>query len=252
MDSYETSIYTAVLITAVVLWSSIAYFAVSVFRQHKNSLKMQRLVFSDEINLLEKERRRISNDLHDDIGPLLSTIKTYLEQMHPVTEKEAGHLDKAEELLSRLMKRMGQIAINLTPKPLIKKGLAFTLDQFFKDLSEVYPIRFLFRYEVDGVIEADKSIHLYRIVQEVSHNVLKHANASELHIHFKQRKDIVYLYCKDDGVGFSIEEMNEKRPGLGLSSLQSRTALLDGKMQMHSAPGKGTEYFFEFPLFKIP
>ena len=250
MDTYESSIYTAVVITAIVIGSSIVYFVVSVFRQQRNYLKQQRLYFTDEINLLEKERRRVATDLHDDIGPLLSVTKTHLGQIKPGDDGEARHIEKANEYLVRLMKRMGQIAVNLTPAALTKKGLEFALREFFYDLSEAYGLEIVFHYGISSVIDTSASIHLYRIVQEISHNTIKHAGASELQVHFKERKDRLYIFCKDNGTGFVAGEVNERRTGLGLSSLKSRTALLKGKMNLRSEMNKGTEYFFEFPLPK--
>jgi two-component system, NarL family, sensor kinase len=250
MDTYETSIYTAVLITAAVLGCTIVYFAVSVYRQQRNYLRNQRIYFTDEINLLEKERSRVAIDLHDEIGPLLSVIKTHLEQLEPRSEKEIKHLEKTNEYLIRLLKRMREIAVNLTPNALAKKGLEFTLRQFFDDLGEVYSMQFLFTYDVNRKIDTDSSIHLYRIVQEIAHNAIKHAKATELKIHFKERKDRLYVFCQDNGSGFCVGEDNDRKTGIGLSSLKSRTALLKGKMTTGSQIDKGTEYFFEFPFPK--
>jgi signal transduction histidine kinase len=250
MDTYETSIYRAVLITAAVVGSSIIYFVISVFRQQRSYLKKQRQYFTDEVNLLEKDRNRVAIDLHDDIGPLLNAVKTYLEQLEPHNDQEAKYVGKAKAYLTQLVKRMGQIAMNLTPNALSRKGLQFTLQQFLEDLSEVYSIRLLLRYEVRTRIDTSMGIHLYRIIQEIANNTIKHAKASKLDILFKERKGILYVFCKDNGTGFAVDQASENRTGLGLSSLQSRTAILKGKIDIRSEANKGTQYFFEFPLSK--
>lgn len=250
MDSYEASIYSAVLITAVVLGSSIVYFVVSVFRHQRNYYAMQQAWFADEINLLEKERSRIARDMHDEIGPLVHVTQTYLGQLRPQSDTEAAYLEKAKDYLGQLVKRTHGIAVDLTPTALTGKGLEFTLRQLFDDLADLYPLQFNFQYEVDGPVDSSMGIHLYRIVQEITHNTIKHAKASRLRVHFRERKGRLYLFCGDDGTGFSLAAVRENKQGLGLGSLQSRTALLKGKVTIKSAPGTGTEYFFEFPLIK--
>lgn len=248
MGAYETSIYHAILITGFVLGFVIIYFAFSVFKQQKKYIKMQRQYFTDEINLLEKERTRMARDLHDEVGPLLSLTKSHINEIKTNTGAESFHIEKANENLNRLMGKMEQIALNLTPSSLVKKGLAFTLEKFFSDLQEACSLKFDFVFEVKKDIGPETSIHLYRIVQEITHNTMKHAHAGELRVHFKERGRKLYVFCKDDGTGFDTDKGSEKGQGLGLGSLESRTALLKGKIQCTSTSKYGTEYFFEFPL----
>jgi signal transduction histidine kinase len=99
MGAYETSIYHAILITAIVLGCVIVYFAVSVFRQQRKYIRLQRQYFTDEINLLEKDRTRIARDLHDEVGPLLSLTKSHIAELEGTDEKENVHIGKATEHL---------------------------------------------------------------------------------------------------------------------------------------------------------
>jgi signal transduction histidine kinase len=250
MDTYETSIYTAVIITGLVLGCIIVYFAFAVFRQQRTYIKMQRKTFSDEINLLEKERHRVARDLHDELGPLLSLAKSHISLVKTTDEKGIYHIEKSNEKLSFLIKRMGQIAINLTPGALARKGLHFTLDEYFRELADVCPIRFVYVYEVKSHLDLSTGIHLYRIIQEITHNAIKHSRAASMEVRLKELNQKLYIFCKDDGVGFAPESNREKRQGLGMGSLKSRTAMLDGKMKCTSSAKDGTAYFFEFPLFK--
>jgi signal transduction histidine kinase len=138
--------------------------------------------------------------------------------------------------------------VNLAPNLLVRKGLRFTLEKFIEDLGDVNKLQTELLYQVKTEIGAEKAIHLYRIIQEISHNTLKHAKAKKLLIHLKEKHGKLYLLCRDDGRGFNALEVNENRTGLGLGSLQSRTVMLEGKMRFKSKPKYGTEYFFEFPL----
>ena len=246
MDTHETSIYSAVLITAVVLGCIIVYFAVSVFRQQRRYIRLQRKYFGEEVELLEKEKIRIARDLHDEAGPLLGLTKAHIHQIRPKDEEENLHIQKASENLIKLIKRMEQIAINITPGSLSKKGLQFSLEQFFDDVTEVYRLEIVFKYEVASVIDLNRSLHLYRIVQELTHNTIKHAGATELYVHFKERHQKLYLFYSDNGKGFETSVSRDR--GIGSGSIRNRCEILHGQMKFHSKKNKGSEYFFEFLL----
>lgn len=250
MGTYETSIYTTALIIFVTLGASIIYFVVSVYRQQRHFLEQQRMYFTDDIMLLEKERSRTAHDLHDEIGPLVSAMRTRLQLIKPVDEKDAAHIEKMEEYTGQFLRRMRQIAINLSPRALTEKGLHYAIQQLLESMQEIYTTRLVLIYEVKTAIEVNSSIHLYRIVQELVHNTIKHARARELKIIFKERKGRLYLVCQDDGSGFAAAQKSEQEGGMGLSSLQSRTSVLKGSMQVQSEQGKGTRYIFEFPFPK--
>lgn len=247
MDTHEASIYTAVIIIAIVLGSTIIFFAISVFRQQRKFINMQRMYFSSDINLLEDERHRVARDLHDELGPNLSLSRSHINEIITADQKNRAHIKKASEYLFAVMAKMGHIARNLAPGALEKKGLFFTINDFLDGLAEISTIKFQFIYEVKSSTELNTSIHLYRIVQELGHNAIKHSKATMVEIHFKERGNKIYLYYKDNGIGFNNYEISSNPNGMGLGSLKSRTELLGGKMSFQSSSQKGTMYFFEFP-----
>lgn len=250
MDTHETSIYTTALIVFGTLGVSIIYFVVSIYRQQRYFLDQQRMYFTDDINLLEKERSRTAHDLHDEIGPLVTAMRTRLQLIKPAGEKDAEHIKKIEEYAGSFLKRMREIAINLSTGSLAEKGLEFALRQMLENVQEIYAIRFRLVYRVETAIDVNSRIHLYRIVREIIHNTIKHAGASEMRIQLQERKGMLYLVCSDNGSGFTTENKHEKEGGLGRSSLQSRTIVLKGSMQIESEPGKGTQHIFKFPFPK--
>lgn len=248
MDTHETTIYTAVLITAVVIGCIIFYFAISVFRYQRRHIEMQRNYFLNEVTILEKERTRIARDLHDEIGPLLSLTKIQLNTLPPLLEKTQIQVLKAESNLETIIERLGQIARNLTPSSLMKKGLHFALQDYLANFDDIIPMKLELRYQVHQDLPLSLTIHLFRIVQEVVHNSIKHSGGSALLVQLKQKGHTLYIFCKDNGSGFNKGEENQKETGLGLNSIQNRTRMLGGKMKCHSTPASGTEYFFEIPL----
>ncbi|HWI90448.1 MAG TPA: ATP-binding protein [Flavisolibacter sp.] len=250
MDTHETSLYTTALIVFGTLGVSIIYFVVSIYRQQRYFLEQQRMYFTDDINLLERERSRTAHDLHDEIGPLVTAMRTRLQLIKPAGEKDAEHIKKIEEYARSFLKRMREIAINLSTGSLAEKGLEFALRQMLENVQEIYAIRFRLVYRVETAIDVNSSIHLYRIVREIIHNTIKHAGASEMRIQLQERKGMLYLACSDNGSGFVAGNKNEKEGGMGRSSLQSRTIVLKGSMDIQSEPGKGTQHVFKFPFPK--
>jgi signal transduction histidine kinase len=94
-------------------------------------------------------------------------------------------------------------------------------------------------------------INVYRIVQEITHNMLKHSKAGKFRVELSKQGGKVRLATADDGIGFSEDVKWKKETGLGLLNLQSRTEVLGGEFYAQSAPGKGTQYLFEIPIEKI-
>lgn len=245
MDTHETTIYHAIIMSAIIIGCIIGYAVFSLFRQQRKNVRNQRLNFADEINLIEKERRRVSRDLHDDAGLWLSVAKTHINEVHAPSTKNKFHIQKANEAVDELVQRLGHIAVNLSPASLVRKGLHYTLEDFFEETRQAFDTEIVFVYEVKSEIPPEAAIHLYRIVQELTHNAMKHARAARFTVHFREKDRRLYLLCKDDGVGFD-KALAAEKGGLGLGSLKSRTELLNGKLKCTSKPGYGTEYFFAF------
>src|ERR1700751_4273266 len=97
MYPIETSIYTAVLITAVVVGALLIYFGITIFRNQRKHFKLLTEHFLEEMERLEKERIRIATDLHDELGPVLSVTQIHIDKITPGNDKDAMHLKKASE-----------------------------------------------------------------------------------------------------------------------------------------------------------
>lgn len=248
MYPIETSIYTAVLITGVVLGTLLIYFGISIFRNQRRHFKMLSEHFLAELERLEKERTRIAADLHDELGPILSVTQIHIDAVTSENEKDITHLKKASENIQALTKRFSGIARNLTPRILTRKGLNVALHDFFEQYREVTTIQFTYIYSISTIIEPSISLHIYRMIQEVVHNAVKHSHATEIKVILLERGKKIYIQCKDNGIGMNINDKVAQGEGLGLSSLKSRAEMLGGTISFSAKPNKGTEYFFEIPI----
>ncbi|TMI63734.1 MAG: hypothetical protein E6H07_13270 [Bacteroidetes bacterium] len=248
MDTNETTIYLAVLITGITLGSIIIYFAISMLRSHRRHFKLLSQNYRAEIEMLEMERTRIARDLHDELGPLLAVTQIHIDAAESINEKSKAHLEKAGRNMSLLYERFNGIAKNLTPKALVTKGLHTALKDFFEQYSEVTPIKLELQYRLKKELSLYYGLHVYRIMQELIHNAVKHSGAGNVQVVITEKKRKLYLLYKDNGIGISLEKNKFEKTGLGISSLQNRTEMLGGRLTCTTGAKDGTEYFFEIPI----
>jgi len=135
------------------------------------------------------------------------------------------------------------------PTSLTRKGFAAALGEFIEYCSKSNPLKINFKF-TEIQLTQPQAINLYRIAQEIIHNTIKHAEASELFIELRQEKDKIILATRDNGKGFNYDEKSSEAKGLGLQNLLRRTEIIGGKMFFESQKGKGTTYIFEIPIAK--
>lgn len=246
MDTTETNIYTAVVTSAFVICFVLLYFAVILYRGRIKYFRLLAKQLLAEMDVLERERTRIARDLHDDIGPMLAVTKIQLEQLLPSSVTKENRPVPVLQNLVTITERLGEIALNLTPKLLQRKGLETALNDFVDQFSTASGIAMQLDYHVKSRISAEYALHIYRIVQELIHNAVKHSEASHVHIQLKEHKQKLYLFYTDNGKGFDVSMKQDRTTGLGLGSLQNRALLLGGKMTRTKS--KGTDYVFEIPI----
>lgn len=247
MGPQETKIYTAILIAASVLGIIVAYFIISIVRNQRRLLRIQRDKLKVEIATLENERKRIVSDLHDELGPLLSVVKFQIDGLDTRSEEEQRLIRKASENLDSILARIRSICNQLMPQVLVRKGLVRAIQDYLDELEATAPLRI--KYEIDSEIRLPNGseIHLYRMVQEIVHNTLKHAGAENMFISLRQIPHMLVLTTADDGRGFSVEQVARGGSGLGLRNISSRVDMLGGDIYITSAPGKGTSFTIEIP-----
>ena len=248
MYTEETSIYAAVLITSVTLGIIIAYFIISIVKQQRRTLELQKASILAELSAMEKERARIAADLHDDLGPILSVIKFQVDQVEGVSGEEKEQLMQASLYLDGLITRMREIANNLMPTALHRKGLVTAIEEFISKAKETGNLEINFSYPESLQLPEETSINIYRAIQEVVHNCIKHAGASELKILLSKKNGLLTILCRDNGKGFDYAKVAKESGGIGLKSLKNRTEMMGGTMEVESKEGKGTAFLFEIPV----
>jgi signal transduction histidine kinase len=244
----EEALYRVVFLAAILLAGILAYFIYVNIKQKNRVFKWQEARIKAEIDTLENDRRRISGDLHDDIGPMLSAIKLHITHIEPSTEKEKKIIEKSGSIIDEVIRRFRDTAYDLYPNTLIRKGLITAVNEFVGKMNAIHPLVIEFTH--DGTIELtnESELNLYRIIQEIIHNAIKHSGATRLAILLRRDESHINLIAGDNGRGFSYESNKHHANGLGLMNIQNRVALLNGKLSIKAAPRQGTDYFITIPL----
>lgn len=207
----------------------------------------QRLELEITLKTQEAERQRFAIELHDGIGANLATLKLYLSAFEnpKIPLKELSQ--RASLLLDTSVAELRQLIYNLSPRTLTQLGLVEAIRKITADIELSHPeLRITFEHdELTESMEEIKRINLYRIIQELLQNTLKHARATHISIELRQLNHQFHLHYYENGRGF-----NPLRSayGNGLTNIDSRVTLLNGRLHIDSAPGKGTKISVEIPI----
>ncbi|PUV25623.1 MULTISPECIES: tetratricopeptide repeat-containing sensor histidine kinase [Sphingobacterium] len=198
----------------------------------------------------EKERTRLARDLHDGLGGLLSSTKLGLSSL---SDKGANQpavkegITRSIELLDDAVDELRKLAHNLMPDLIVKYGLQEALRDYAARMSQPncqVECEFL---QFESNFSVEHQISLYRIIQELVNNALKHAEASNIIIQLSVYNERLHITIEDDGKGFDIEKIDLQHSA-GMHNIQSRLSFLHGDMKIMSAPGEGTTIEIEMPL----
>ena len=248
MDPREKELYNSILIVVAVIAAIMIYFIISIIRQQRRYRQLTQQKIKAEITTLENERRRIAADLHDEVGPLLSAVKLQINNIDDIGEEEQAIIQKSSTHIDDIIRKMREISNDLLPNILVRKGLVAAIQDFISKLKNASNIQIDFQYSEPLRFETAREVNMYRIVQEIIHNAIKHSGARHLKIQLQMTDKLLRLATEDDGIGFDPDEIRKTKGGLGLLNLQSRTDVMSGEFSCETDKGKGTKYLFEIPL----
>jgi signal transduction histidine kinase len=234
------------LLIKVMTISIVALVVVSLllFIIYKQSVsnKSQRALLNAITETQERERIRIARDLHDSVGIMLTAVKHKLEQGQP-NGQVTGLIDEAANEVRR-------ISHNMMPGALLKYGLASAIEQLLSDTEQLNKLKAnLYTYGLDERIGMNLEIGIYRIIQELVQNIIRHADASHLTLHINKHQKHVNIIIEDDGKGMNgFDTVNDQREGIGLKNIRSRVAAWKGDFSIDSENSSGTTILINIPL----
>lgn len=248
----ETLIY-AVFLTAG-LFSILCIFIIILSYQViqtriKKEKAFQRIIFNTE----EKERNRIAEELHDDLGAKLSAVKMHNEIIMDITDDPIieEHAVMNAEIVNIVTSEIRLICKNYSSSFLKIHGLNMGLSNMKDILFSSIPA-LTFRFDTSGLkIQpgSEFSIALFRIIQELVNNSIKHSGCSEIKVNVHTHQNKLVLDYSDNGKGFNPADQSTE--GMGLMNIRARINLYNGKMNYNSQNGKGTVFNFNFPASSV-
>ncbi len=193
----------------------------------------------------EKERTRISKELHDELGQSLAILKHRVRSIGKkliAYQPQMSHdSDATVDLVDEIIEKVRQISRDLNPSILEDVGLCPALRSLADNFMQEYEIPVTLDIdEIDALFSKETARNLYRIFQEALTNIAKHADASHVNVQISKGTEYVYFLIEDDGKGFDTNEArarDEKRRGLGLPLMEERADLVGGTLEITSREG---------------
>lgn len=266
--SQKRKIYIALLLFAIAALMLIGWLF------YRNNLRKQKLLQTDKLlqqeritaleqekQLMasqamlqgqEEERSRLARDLHDGLGGILSGAKYSLNDMKEnsiIPAENVAALEKTMIMIDQSITELRRIAHNLMPESLSKQTLHEALSDYCGQVSSTSAIKINYYDLGMDSLQPDNTVKItvYRIVQELINNVIRHANASAVQVQIIAKDNLLRITVEDDGKGFDVASL-ESASGIGYKNIKSRIDFLKGHMDVRSTHEEGTSVYIEIPF----
>lgn len=259
---------TIVIVLIVLIGGTISYLTIKNSRRKRllalqeKELETQKnltLLKEQEINSInamvegqEKERKRVAEDLHDNLGSVIATLKLHFDNLrfNRKTKKidQETLFDKTEGLIDEAYKKVRSIAHAKNAGVIANQGLLVAVQMMAEKISSANTIQIeVIHYGLEKPIENSLEISLFRIIQELTTNIIKHAKAEHATINISQDQDDITILIEDNGVGMNTSQIDSKK-GMGIHSIKARVEHLEGHFTIDSTPSKGTTVIINIPV----
>ena len=245
----STAVIFVIAITAYAYYKRVSYLQ----KERSRERELARLLLQNQ----EDERKRIAGELHDSVGQNMLVIKNrvFLGLQPPEDlQKMKQQMEEISTAVSQTLKELREISYNLRPYELDRVGLTEAIKAMLDGIENSSTIGF--ETEVDSInalFSKEAEINIFRILQELCNNILKHSNATEATVIVKKETEWVQLFARDNGKGFDLRALarDSARPvGFGLAGMDERVRILNGRMEIRSFPGFGTSVRIIIPAAK--
>ena len=227
--------------------------ALLTFMNISKSKEMEIATYNAMLEGQESERRRIAQEMHDGIGPLLSALKLNIEHLYsqvPLEDPDlAPRFDTVVSMIDQVTQEIRSISHSLMPAALMDFGLDVALQQLCGRVSLKGKTQVTFFSNQPAVrLEPNIELGLYRIGQELLNNALKYAAAKEINVQIIHHEKSIVLMIEDDGKGFDQKDLKTKMKGIGHLDIQARVKSMKGHFSLESFPGEGVLATVEVPF----
>jgi len=251
----ETTSYTFtfLIVGIVVILFFVVFFYLFIIQLHRRriihqkevvDLKVQyeQTILQSQLEIQEQTFRNISQEIHDNIGQVLSLAKLNLNTI-PESEN-AGKIALTEELLGKAISDLRDLSKSLNSEKITDIGICEAIKQELA-IIEKASARIKTTFLCDDheiVLGSEKLIITFRMMQEIMNNIIKHAKATHITVDIVKQEDVgIVIHIIDNGIGFDPEKLKNTETGIGLKSIQQRCRLINAGCIIKSAPGSGTD-----------
>lgn len=212
------------------------------------NIKNQKEITVAVFEAQEKEKQAIGRELHDNVNQLLTSARLYLGLSRGSENQSIEFLDKSEGLITTAITEIRLLSHSLIPPSLAISNLKGALEDISADFITTSSINVTLSITSlkEEAISAEMKLTIYRIIQEQFNNILKYSKASLVWLNLSNKKGVVLLKIKDNGIGFDTQLSSK---GVGLLNIKARAALFNGEMEIISSPGKGCELIIKFSKY---
>lgn len=245
----DNEILIMMIMTSLMMLVVSSFFIYVVIRSQRKIRHKQLEMFNAVLDAQEREQVRIARDLHDQIGPVLSIIRSQLDVIDDsgLDDIDRGIKKDVQEHLAAAMNDVRSISHNLIPKTFSEYGFLKSLEYYIIRLKDFNKIEVKLECQFwPSDLGHTFEITLFRILQELFQNTCKHAKASEILLQISISNDDLTIKYTDNGIG--IHNANSDNDGIGLKNIKSRTQLLGGEINLKSIQNGGFSALFNFNL----
>jgi len=234
--------------------------ALSVYRRRIQERSYRQQIFNRMINIEENERKNLSAAVHDEMGQDLSALKIYLglvsQELAEAKEDLKAKVEECKKIAAGLIDKSHNIAFLLRPPDLDEVGLLESLESLLLESRHLSGVKYIFQKPAGRLeLAPEYSLLIYRIVQELVTNMIKHSKAKNVEVSIDKNANSIELFYRDDGQGSDYNQdarkflrRREDKFRLGLIGLKERVEVLDGSMQINSSRGKGMSIAVALPI----
>jgi signal transduction histidine kinase len=243
-----TNITLLIFILSITFVSLVVFLIYLVYKNNVNTVSRNADLLEAMLKAQEEERERLALELHDGLGAKISALSLETEALS--SELESKHQTKVQHVRS-LIKEVRQdvrsISRDLVPRDLSRSGLNYELDKLQYNTESLYKKKFILSLEgMENRIPYKMELNLFRIVQELVNNTLKHSNADRINLNLTKDDSQILLFYSDNGKGISE---NQTSDGIGLKNIRTRIAHMHPESQLQIKSEKGFELSIIIPLF---
>lgn len=260
--------WNIILISSIFILAALSFLLYRYLKQRNSLLEKEKIIQEQQIKRLEKEkqleateailngqeeeRSRIAKDLHDGLGGLLSGVKYSLSNMKEnvlLSSENALSFERTIDMLDSGIKELRRVSHNMMPENLVKFGLDTALKDYCNAITKTKALQVSYSsFGMEGFqANTNISVTVYRVIQELINNTMKHAGATESIVQLSKDEHKLHITVEDNGKGFDTSKMYDFK-GAGWTNIQNRVTYLKGKIDLDSSKENGTSVIIEIPL----